>query len=221
MKLEIPLNALSLHSEILKKQLTKLNLLENEKIQETLVIIQDEIRRLDQIVRGFLKTTRRAPLRFQMLNLSVLITDVLRVLKPSLQEHDIRIELELPEKVEFFIDEERIRSMFINLIQNAVESMKDGGVLGIRIQTYRQTVKIQIQDSGKGIPPENLPHIFEAYFTTKDHGSGLGLLFVYDAIMDHGGKIQVDSKQGEGTRFNILLPLRRSNLQINHDQQSK
>ena len=216
-----PLNALSLHSEILKKQLAKLKSPEKEKIQETLAIIQDEIRRLDQIVRGFLKTTRRAPLRFQMLNLSALITDVLRVLKPSLQEHDIRLELELPEKIEFFIDEERIRSMLINLIQNAMEAMKEGGVLGIRVQTHRQTVKIQIQDSGKGILPEDLPHIFEAYFTTKDHGSGLGLLFVYDAIMDHGGKIQVDSKRGAGTRFEILLPLRRSNLQINHDQQSK
>ena len=91
----------------------------------------------------------------------------------------------------------------------------------IHVKLQGQAVQILIQDTGKGIAPEDLPHIFEAYFTTKDHGSGLGLLFVYDAITDHGGKIQVESKKGQGTRFEILLPLRRSNLQINHTLNQK
>jgi|GEM_PF-887818 len=211
-----PLNAISLHSSILKKQIEKSSIHLNEKLTETVEIIQDEIRRLDHIVRSFLKTTRRAPLRFRMMNLCAIITDVLKVLRPSLEEHDIQLNLDMPDKVEFFLDEERIRSMLTNLIQNSLEAMLDGGKLLIAVRLQGQAVQIIIQDSGKSIAKEDLPHIFEAYFTTKDHGSGLGLLFVYDAVTDHGGKIQVDSKKGKGTRFEILLPLRRSNLQINH-----
>lgn len=211
-----PLNAMSLHSEILKKQIEKLTDSSKDRLQDTVQIIQDEIRRLDRIVRNFLKTTRRTPLRFQMLNLSGIIQDVLRVMKPSLEEHDIRLEVSIPDRVEFFLDEERMRSLFMNLIQNAIEAMPDGGCLTIQVSAKGQTARIQIQDTGKGIDAQDLPHIFEAYFTTKEHGSGLGLMFVYDAIHDHGGKINVQSRLGKGTCFEMTLPLRRSNLQIHH-----
>ncbi len=211
-----PLNAISLHSAILKKQILKSSSEQNKNLIETVDVIQDEIRRLDRIVRSFLKTTRRAPLRFRIMNLCAIISDLIKVLRPSLEEHDIKLHLDMPEKVEFLIDEERIRSMLINLIQNSLESMPNGGELTVQVQLQGHAVKILIRDSGTGIAEEDLPHIFEAYFTTKDHGSGLGLLCVYDAVHDHGGKIQVESKIGKGTQFEILLPLRRSNLQINH-----
>jgi signal transduction histidine kinase len=94
--------------------------------------------------------------------------------------------------------------------------MSQGGKLLIQAQIQGKAVRIIMRDNGKGIAAEDLPRIFEAYFTTKDHGSGLGLLFVYDVITDHGGKIQVESKINQGTTFEILLPLRRTNLQIDH-----
>ncbi len=216
-----PLNAISLHSSILKKQIEKSSEPQKEKWLDTVQVIQDEIKRLDRIVRNFLKTTRRAPLRFQMLDLCVIIQDVLKVMRPSLEEHAIQVESILPSGVQFFIDEERIRSMFMNLIQNAIEAMGQGGRLTVRVQIKGQTVRIEVQDTGRGIAEADLPHIFEAYFTTKDHGSGLGLMFVYDAVHDHGGKIHVESRPGKGTRFEIALPLRRSNLQIRHTANHK
>lgn len=211
-----PLNAMSLHTEILKKQIEKVSDPKKDYLLDTVQIIKDEIGRLDRIVRNFLKTTRRTPLRFQMLNLSTIIQDVLRMMKPSLEEHDVRIEISIPERVDFFLDEERMRSLFMNLIQNAMEAMSQGGNLTIQVAVKGQTAKIVVEDTGKGIAEQDLPHIFEAYFTTKEHGSGLGLMFVYDAVHDHGGKVDVNSRPGKGTRFEITLPLRRSNLQIQH-----
>lgn len=212
-----PLNAISLHLELLKKQIQKLPAAESSKLEAASQTIQDEVRRLDKIVRSFLKTTRRAPLRFQIQDLCGIIQDVLRVMRPSLEERDIKIDWEAPDAIKFFLDEERIRSLFMNLIQNALEAMPQGGRLSFRLSQIRQTVRIEITDTGKGISAQDLPHIFEAYYTTKEHGSGLGLLFVYDAVMDHGGKINVESRPGKGTRFEILFPLRRSNLQIKHE----
>jgi signal transduction histidine kinase len=209
-----PLNAISLHVEILKKQLHQLQDAQREPLHETVQIIRSEITRLDRIVRNFLKSTRRAPLRFQMLNFADLFNEVIRVMRPTLEEREIHLEVQMPRRIEFFLDEERMRSMLINLIQNAMEAMPQGGNLKIATELQGQAVQIRIEDTGKGITKENLPHIFDAYFTTKENGSGLGLMFVHDAVADHGGKIYVKSKPRKGTRFEILLPLRRSNLQI-------
>ncbi len=214
-----PLNAMTLHAEILKKQIQKLDSHQQDKLADTLQIIRDEIKHLDRIVRNFLKTTRRPPLRFQMKNLCAIAVDVMRVMRPSMEEHAIQLDFQHPEHVDFFLDEERIRSMLLNLIQNALESMPNGGTLRVAVSLQANTAKIEIQDTGSGINKNDLPHIFEAYFTTKEHGSGLGLLFVYDTVSDHGGKIQVHSEKGKGTAFEILLPLRRPNLQINHSSQ--
>lgn len=218
-----PLNAISLHTEILRKQIQKLKDARKDALNETVEIIQAEINRLDRIVRNFLKSTRRGPIRFQMFDFCAILRDVLRIMNPLLSEREIKTDIRFTaEKAEFFLDEERVRSMLMNLIQNAIEAMPQGGRLNISVEFQgRQTLRVLVQDTGKGIAKDDLPHIFEAYFTTKENGSGLGLMFVYDAVIEHGGKIYVESKLKRGTRFEILLPLRRSNLQIGHAPDKK
>ena len=88
-----------------------------------------------------------------------------------------------------------------------MEAMPDGGTLGIDISAGDAFLRIDFTDSGMGIPEESLGRIFEAYHTTKTKGTGLGLMIVKRIIQEHGGRIEVSSKEGEGTRFRILLPL--------------
>jgi two-component system, NtrC family, sensor kinase len=105
----------------------------------------------------------------------------------------------------------QINQVFLNLINNAAQAIESGrGV--ITITTRRQDadhVMVEVQDNGKGIPPEILPKIFDPFFTTKDvgKGTGLGLSIVYKIIERHGGKISVDSAVGVGTKFTVVLPL--------------
>ncbi|MDD5670902.1 MAG: ATP-binding protein, partial [Candidatus Omnitrophica bacterium] len=95
-----------------------------------------------------------------------------------------------------------------------MEAMPRGGRLRIEVSHEGKIAMVKFQDNGKGIDDEDLPHIFEAYYTTKEEGSGLGLMTVYNAISEHGGRIEVESRIGKGTTFTVLLPMRLPKLQL-------
>ena len=105
-------------------------------------------------------------------------------------------------------DRESMRSVFTNLVINAVEAIDgDGGSISIRLSNVEtNSVKVEITDSGRGIAVQDIPKVFEPYFSTKETGTGLGLAIVKKAIDDHGGSISVSSKEGSGTTFTIILP---------------
>jgi signal transduction histidine kinase len=102
-------------------------------------------------------------------------------------------------------DAEKLRQVLLNLVRNAIEAMPEGGTLTARTARHRDGVEIQIQDTGPGVPDEK--SIFDAFFTTKPQGTGLGLSLVHRIVTDHGGQISVRSRPGE-TCFSIALPAR-------------
>jgi two-component system NtrC family sensor kinase len=106
-------------------------------------------------------------------------------------------------------DPDQLQQVFINLIMNALQAMPDGGVLKLRTFVENQELKIEVQDTGCGIPPENMSRIFTPFFSTKQEikGVGLGLAVSYGIIQRHCGRIEVKSKTSEGTTFTICLPL--------------
>jgi two-component system NtrC family sensor kinase len=106
-------------------------------------------------------------------------------------------------------DPDQLQQVFINLIMNALQAMPEGGVLKLRTCEDNQELKIEVQDTGCGIPPENMNRIFTPFFSTKQEikGVGLGLAVSYGIIQRHHGRIEVKSKTGEGTTFTICLPL--------------
>jgi signal transduction histidine kinase len=117
-----------------------------------------------------------------------------------------------------FIDEHQIQQVLVNLITNAVQAMSSGGrlVISSRPGKNGDSVEIGVADTGKGIPPEFLPHIFDPFFSTKgDGGTGLGLSVSYGIIKNHKGDIRVESKVGVGTTFTIELPLYKKEEKIN------
>src|SRR5205085_12232235 len=100
-----------------------------------------------------------------------------------------------------------LRQAFLNLAINACQAMPHGGTVRLAAATApRDQIEVRVQDTGVGIPPEHLGKIFDLYFTTKDHGTGIGLSMVYRIIQMHDGEIEVESTQGRGTTFRVLLP---------------
>jgi signal transduction histidine kinase len=99
-----------------------------------------------------------------------------------------------------------LRQGFMNLAINAIQAMPNGGTLRLSCAPAGSRVEIRIEDTGVGIPPDHLGKIFDLYFTTKDHGTGIGLSMVYRIIQLHDGDVEVQSTPGHGTTFRVLLP---------------
>ena len=223
-----PLNAMMIHLELLRTKIGRrgsvpavvgagrLDLSDprgaSERAKEDelqhVEIIEKEIRRLDEVVQGFLKFTRPEDLRLQPVRAHDLFGELLPVLAPEAQKNGVRIIQECPASAPAVNgDSAMLRQAFLNLALNACQSMPHGGTLRLVCAPASQgRVEIRIEDSGVGIAPEHLPKIFDLYFTTKDHGTGLGLSMVYRIVQLHDGEVEVQSTPGRGTTFKVLLP---------------
>lgn len=210
-----PLNAITIHLELFKKRLVGLPDAKRRELADSLSDIQEETKRLDRIIRNFLKATRKPPLRFRLDDLGEVIADALSFLKPQLDVAKIQVKFSKDKGLPaFLMDRERLYYAFMNLIKNALEAMPQGGSLQIAVAQKQHCAVVTIADTGCGIKESNLGRIFDIYYTTKQEGAGLGLMMVYDAVTEHGGKIEVTSKPNKGTTFKILLPVREPQLQL-------
>jgi signal transduction histidine kinase len=178
-----------------------------EELQHV-AIIEKEIRRLDEVVQGFLRFTRPEDLRLQPVLVSHVFDEILPILAPEAQKNGIRIAQDCNASVPPINgDAAMLRQALLNLAMNACQAMPNGGTLRLTCAAASgRRVEVRIEDSGVGIPPEHLGKIFDLYFTTKDHGTGVGLSMVYRIVQLHDGEIEVQSTPGRGTTFKVLLP---------------
>ncbi len=210
-----PLNSLSIHLQLLKKEIKNFPSERQRVIENSLNVMNQEASRLDQIVKNFLKASRKPPLRFRVHNLNEIVEDALHFMEPELRESDIEVLFRAERKLPLcFVDRERLYQAFLNIIKNAIEATPKGGVLRVNVSLRERVVAVRFEDQGNGISEKDMPHIFDAYFTTKEAGSGLGLMTVYNTVSEHGGRIDVESKVGKGTAFTIFLPIRQPKLQL-------
>ena len=210
-----PLNSLTIHLQLTERKLRRLPEDIREDLQDSLRVAREEITRLDYIVTQFLRAIRPAPLEITIENLNGLVQESLAFLAPELKDRDILVETELREDLPPLpLDRHQIKQAFYNIIKNAAQAMKSGGILHIRTDRDEDHVSVTFQDTGGGIPAENMSKVFDPYFTTKESGSGLGLLIVRRIIREHGGEIDIVNNQGRGLELTIRLPLRDRRLRM-------
>jgi len=170
-------------------------------------VIAAEIRRLDEVVQGFLKFTRPEDLRLQPVRVSTLFDEVIPILRPEAERSGVQVVVESDGAPDVNGDPGMLRQAFLNLALNACQAMPHGGTLRIQSEAARgRQVAITFADTGVGIKPEHLQRIFDLYYTTKDNGSGIGLSMVYRTIQMHDGEVEVESTPGKGTTFRLLVP---------------
>jgi signal transduction histidine kinase len=170
-----------------------------------------ELRRVNGILQRLLESARPAPLRLANASLARLLEETVELMRPALQRRKVevvaRVDGDLPQ---IRLDAAKIRQVLLNLIQNAGEAMGDaGGHVTVRASALpeRREVVLAVEDDGPGIARENLDRLFEAFFTTKFTGTGLGLTISKSLIEQHGGRVEVDSEVGRGTTFFVFLPV--------------
>jgi two-component system sensor histidine kinase PilS (NtrC family) len=204
-----PLASMSGAIEVLTRELPRGG--PHERLVE---IVLRESDRLNQIVTQFLEYARPAPLHPLPMNVGEVLDEVLLLLEHRTLSPDLKIAREYDGTVTARVDPQQFRQAIWNLCINALEAMPAGGELriGAGVVTQRKTRKLEVwvADTGTGIDPESLPHIFEPFFSTKPEGSGIGLALVHRVIQDHGGDIEVRSEPGVGTTFTLRLPLAES-----------
>ncbi|MBW1696358.1 MAG: HAMP domain-containing protein [Deltaproteobacteria bacterium] len=203
-----PLNAINLSLQHLGDKLAVSSPAERELFDRYSKNIQREVERLGRIVDTFLNFSRVSELERSPVNIHGLIEEVLSLLARDAESKGIRVETAF-EKGELVknVDPEKMKTVFLNLIINAIEAMPSGGRL--RITTSGggdKPAKITISDTGCGIAAENLERIFDLYYSTRQQGSGLGLSIVNNIIRDHGGEITVQSSLGTGSDFTLTIP---------------
>ena len=177
-------------------------------IEKHLNTIGQEIRRLDEVVVGFLKFARPDELKLQPMSLVELVSDVATSVAPEAERLNVTMKVECqPDLPRINADPGMLRQALLNLALNACQAMPNGGGLRINCRAApRKRVEIEVQDTGMGIPPENLNKIFDLYFTTKEKGSGIGLSMVYRIVQLHDGEVEVQSTPGHGTTFKLVFP---------------
>jgi len=202
-----PLGGILIYSSLLIENLPK----EDPKRQDLERIVQ-EAGRCKEIVKSLLEFARQTEPKKESVDINRAITDGLFFLENQALFHNIRITKRLDPSLSWVIGNAgQLKQVFMNIIINAAEAMHGSGTLTITTSQSqeRKTVLIEFTDTGEGIPEENLTRIFDPFFTTKDvgKGTGLGLATSYGIVEDHGGKIGVNSRVGEGTTFTIELPI--------------
>jgi signal transduction histidine kinase len=200
-----PLNSMKLTLQLLDRRLKK-GVPVSHEIQESL----HEIDRLDMILGRLLAFGRPSMMNRQVQNLAPMIEQAIKMVQDAVRQKGVRmIALGLRDGPTADVDGPQIVQVLINLLLNAIDASSASGTVRVEVQRRDDTARILVSDTGPGIPEESRPHIFDAYFTTKPNGMGLGLAVSREIVANHGGTLEFETGPA-GTSFILLLPIDRS-----------
>jgi signal transduction histidine kinase len=198
-----PLNAMRIHLELLRMETV-----DSPQAQDHARILDQQIRRLDEVVQGFLSFARPDAMAKAPVSLHDLFEEILPVIRAEAGKTGVRVEVDCPADLPPIAgDAVQLQQAFLNLAINACQAMPKGGRLRlIGRRGSGRSLEVLVEDNGTGIAPDHLEKIFNLYFTTKPEGSGVGLALVYRTVHLHDGDIDVQSVPGQGTTFQVTLP---------------
>lgn len=221
-ELRNPLNTISINLQMLEEDLTtsksanptnqiSTSNINCDKLLRRISISRHEIQRLEHLLSNFLRFAKSVPAEKHPIDFNHLIHNLVEFILPTAKLAKVEVVAELQPKLpQVNIDEKLMKSAILNLILNAVEAMPNGGTLTLQTRVAEKSkkqVQLVVQDTGIGIPPENLDKVFDVFYTTKDDGSGLGLPIAKRIITDADGTVEIQSTVGQGTKITITLPV--------------
>lgn len=204
-----PLSGTLVYNQLLARKIAR-GESDDEVTLDYLSKMESELIRSTKLIQNLLNFARQSPPEFQSVNLNSVVNQAFDLISHSIEEKKIRVFNKLdPSLPELTADANQLQQVCINLILNAIQAMPRGGRLTLRTYVQNAQVKLEVEDTGIGIPPENMNKLFTPFFSTKPEvkGVGLGLPVAYGIIQRHQGKIEVRSKVGEGSTFTVSLPL--------------
>ena len=193
-----PLNAISLNLQLLARSYPG---------DESLAVCREQIARLESIIRGFLQALRPSRPNLMPGNVAEPLKNCLATLRGPIEERRISVTLDVPGVLPAAaIDKNQFEQVYFNLLKNSLEATHEGGHIDISVAADDNDVVVTVRDDGEGMDSGQLLHLFEPYRTTKDKGTGLGLMISARIVRDHGGTISAESAPGKGTAFTIRIP---------------
>jgi PAS domain S-box-containing protein len=203
-----PLNGISITVQVMQRHLLEQSARsgEDDFLSSNLADLKLEIDRLGALLNDFRSLARRPRLHVAPIDLGALVDEVLKMLSSEAESSGVEVAQEIPPDLPVLhADSERLKQVFLNLFKNAIEAMPSGGKLTVSALAQERDIIMNIADTGSGIP-EGVD-IFQPFMTTKAHGTGVGMAVVRELLSAHGGTISYKSKRGQGTMFEIKLPL--------------
>jgi two-component system, sporulation sensor kinase E len=196
-----PLTALKGFVQLLKPEMP-------EK-EQYFKIMLSELDRIEAIINEFLVLAKPQAVKYEERDVRLLLEDIIALFQMEAVMNNVEIFMEsAPDVPLIHCEENQLKQVFINILKNAIEAMPNGGTVAIRVESHPpDKVLIRFADQGVGIPEERIPKLGEPFYTTKERGTGLGLMISYKIVEDHGGRIFIRSKVGEGTVVDVLLPV--------------
>lgn len=176
----------------------------SERDKESVEVIANESLRLEKYLKSLQSSVSEVKLEEE--NINNVLKDTFQMLRQEMEERKINLVKNLdPDLSLCRIDEVKMHEVMMNIIKNSIEAVEEGGTIEVRSWNEGDKVFVQVKDDGEGIQSDRMNRIFSPFYTTKDHGSGLGLAFAHRIIKDHGGNITVSSSSGKGATFTISV----------------
>ncbi len=204
-----PLNAIAMSAQRLRREFAPpIAPADAPEFTDLVAVVEGEARRLDGTVQQFLEYARPRPLVRRPVEIDGLLGAAVDAVRALATARDVRIDVSAARGL-VWVDPDQFRQALDNLLRNAIEATPPAGAVSIGATLDAHTLVVEVRDTGHGIAPDHLPRIFDLYFTTKPHGTGVGLAVTHQIVTAHGGTIEAESTPGPGTRMIVRLPRER------------